>query len=139
LPEVVSRLTDPQIPYHRGSPYGGKGWDTSDPTIGDVHQWNIWGGKELQYQEYDRLGGRFVRYEASTLMHIKLKLPIFSEFGIPGMPTMSTIKYWMQDADKSQYYAQSQLMGQHTKAGSFERRFAIVMNENFRLTSDFET
>ncbi|KAF8184215.1 glycoside hydrolase [Pholiota molesta] len=122
LPEVVSRLTDPQIPYHRGSPYGGKGWDTSDPTIGDVHQWNIWGGKELQYQEYDRLGGRFV-----------------SEFGIPGMPSMSTIKYWMQDADKSQYYAQSQLMAQHTKAGSFERRFAIVMNENFKLTSDFET
>ena len=61
LPEVVSRLTDPPIPYHRGSPYGGKGWDTSDPTVGDVHQWNVWGGKELQYQEYDRLGGRFVR------------------------------------------------------------------------------
>jgi len=61
LPEVVSRLTDPPIPYHRGSPYGGKGWDTSDPTVGDVHQWNVWGGKELQYQEYDKLGGRFVR------------------------------------------------------------------------------
>ncbi|KAF8959158.1 glycoside hydrolase family 2 protein [Flammula alnicola] len=122
LPEVVSRLTDPQVPYHRGSPYGGKGWDTSDPTIGDVHQWNVWGGKEFQYQEYDRLGGRFV-----------------SEFGMPGMPSMSTIKYWMDGADKSQLYTQSQLMAQHTKAGSFERRFAIVMNENFRLTSDFET
>ena len=36
LPEVVSRLTDPEVPYHRGSPYGGKGWDTADPTIGDV-------------------------------------------------------------------------------------------------------
>lgn len=72
-------------------------------------------------------------------MHIKLNLPIFSEFGMPGMPSMSTIKYWMQDADKSQYYAQSQLLAQHTKAGSFERRFAIVMNENFRLSSDFET
>lgn len=61
LPEIVATLTDPPVPYHRGSPYGGKGWDTADPTIGDVHQWNIWGGKELQYQEYDRLGGRFVR------------------------------------------------------------------------------
>lgn len=36
LPEVVARLTDPPTPYHRGSPYGGKGWDTSDPTIGDI-------------------------------------------------------------------------------------------------------
>lgn len=61
FPDIVSSLTDPPIPYHRGSPYGGKGWDTSDPTIGDVHQWNVWGGKELPYQEYDRLGGRFVR------------------------------------------------------------------------------
>ncbi|KAF8148252.1 glycoside hydrolase superfamily [Crassisporium funariophilum] len=122
LPDVVSRLTDPPIPYHRGSPYGGKDWDTSDPTVGDVHQWNVWGGKELPYQEYDKLGGRFV-----------------SEFGIPSMPSMSTIDYFMDGSDKSQYYAQSQLMAQHTKAGSFERRFAIVMNENFKLTSDFET
>lgn len=38
LPSVVEELTDPVIPYHRGSPYGGKGWDTADPTVGDVHQ-----------------------------------------------------------------------------------------------------
>ncbi|KAF8900302.1 glycoside hydrolase superfamily [Gymnopilus junonius] len=122
LPDIVATLTDPPVPYHRGSPYGGKGWDTSDPTIGDVHQWNIWGGKELQYQEYDRMGGRFI-----------------SEFGIPSMPSMRTVNYWMAGADESQFYPQSQLVAQHTKAGSFERRFAIVMNENFRLTTDFET
>ncbi|KAF8073394.1 glycoside hydrolase [Lyophyllum atratum] len=122
LPEVVAALTDPEIPYHRGSPYGGKGWDTADPTIGDVHQWNIWGGKELPYQDYDKLGGRFV-----------------SEFGIPSMPDLRTISHWMDGADKSEWYSQSTLMAQHTKAGSFERRFAIVMNENFRLTSDLET
>jgi len=62
-----------------------------------------------------------------------------SEFGIPSMPSMRTIEYWMQGADKTQWYAQSQLMAQHTKAGAFERRFAIVMNENFRLTTDLET
>ena len=61
LPEVVEKLTDPQIPYHRGSPYGGKGWDTADPTVGDIHQWDIWGGKERSWQEYFRMGGRFVR------------------------------------------------------------------------------
>ncbi|KAJ7062793.1 glycoside hydrolase family 2 protein [Mycena amicta] len=62
------------------------------PTIGDIHQWNIWGGKELPYQDYAKLGGRFV-----------------SEFGIPGHPEMKTIKYWMADAPKEQWHAQSAL------------------------------
>ncbi|KAJ2920787.1 hypothetical protein H1R20_g16307, partial [Candolleomyces eurysporus] len=119
LPDVVNTLTEGSIPYHRGSPYGGKGWDTSDPTVGDVHQWNIWGGKELPWQEYGRLGGRFV-----------------SEFGIPAMPSMKTIEYWMQGVDPRERYAQSKIIAQHNRAGAFERRFAITMNENFRLTSD---
>lgn len=36
LPEIVTRLTGLDVPYWRGSPYGGKGWDTADPTVGDV-------------------------------------------------------------------------------------------------------
>ncbi|KAJ7283262.1 glycoside hydrolase [Mycena rebaudengoi] len=119
LPEVVTALTGPQpIPYHRGSPYGGKGWDTADPTIGDVHQWNIWGGKEFLYQDYVKLGGRFV-----------------SEFGIPSIPEMKTVDYWMDGAGEEQRHAQSALMAQHCRAGSFERRLAILMNENFRVTT----
>lgn len=31
------------------------------------------------------------------------------------------------------------MMAQHNRAGNHERRFAILMNENFRLTSDLET
>ncbi|KAF7294523.1 hypothetical protein MKEN_01445000 [Mycena kentingensis (nom. inval.)] len=123
LPSVVEALTGPQtIAYWRGSPYGGKGWDTSDPTIGDVHQWNIWGGKELPYQQYESLGGRFV-----------------SEFGLPGHPSMNTVKYWMGDAPAEQWYAQSPLIAQHVRAGLFERRFAILMNDMFRTTEDLET
>jgi beta-mannosidase len=60
LPGIVSRYA-PEVAYHRGSPYGGEGWDTADPTVGDVHQWNVWAGKGLPLQDYDRLGGRFVR------------------------------------------------------------------------------
>ncbi|KAK7053733.1 glycoside hydrolase superfamily [Favolaschia claudopus] len=123
LPEVVAALTGPQpIPYHRGSPYGGKGWDTSDPTVGDVHQWNIWGGKEYPYHDYVKLGGRFV-----------------SEFGIPSHPEMKTIEYWMDGAGEEERHAQSALMAQHCRAGQFERRLAILMNENFRVTEDLET
>ncbi|KAJ7688293.1 glycoside hydrolase superfamily [Mycena rosella] len=123
LPEVVGALTGPQpVPYHRGSPYGGKGWDTADPTVGDVHQWNIWGGKEFPYQDYVKLGGRFV-----------------SEFGIPSHPEMKTIEYWMDGAGAEARHAQSALMAQHCRAGSFERRFAILMNEGFRVTEDLAT
>ncbi|KAH9831470.1 glycoside hydrolase superfamily [Rhodofomes roseus] len=121
LPEVVERLTSPPIPYHRGSPYGGEGWDTTDPTIGDVHQWDIWAGKERPWQEYGERGGRFV-----------------SEFGIPSFPEIRTVDYWLA-GNTEERHAQSKLMAQHNRAGNHERRFAILMNENFRVTSDFET
>ncbi|KAI1789937.1 glycoside hydrolase [Ganoderma leucocontextum] len=121
FPAVVAEHCDPPIPYHRGSPYGGKGWDTSDPTIGDVHQWNIWGGKEWPWQEYPSNGGRFV-----------------SEFGIPAFPDIKTVDYWLDGSTKDRW-AQSKAMAQHDRAGSHERRFAIVMNENLRLTGDLET
>jgi beta-mannosidase len=54
------------------------------------------------------------------------------------MPDMRTIDYWMEGNDKDRF-VQSKTMQQHTKAGSYERRFALLMNDNFRLTSDFET
>lgn len=54
------------------------------------------------------------------------------------MPDIRTIDHWL-DGDKTQRYSQSRLMAQHNKAGSHERRFAILMNENFRLTGDLET
>ena len=63
----------------------------------------------------------------------------YSEFGLPALPVMSTIKQWMGAAPESEYYSQSPIIAQHNRAGSFERRFAIVMNENFRLTEDLET
>ncbi|EIW52338.1 glycoside hydrolase [Trametes versicolor FP-101664 SS1] len=121
LPGIVAALCDPPIPYHRGSPYGGEGWDTSDPTVGDIHQWDIWAGKERPWQEYAFRNGRFI-----------------SEFGIPSFPDIKTVDYWL-DGNVKERWAQSRLMAQHNRAGNHERRFAIVMNENFRLTGDLET
>ena len=61
-----------------------------------------------------------------------------SEFGIPSFPDIKTVDFWL-DGNKKDRWAQSKLIAQHDRAGSHERRFAIVMNENFRLTSDIET
>lgn len=52
---------------------------------------------------------------------------------------MKTINYWSQGADEKQMYAQSPLMAQHCRAGAFERRFAIAMDDNFRMSEDLET
>ena len=73
-----------------------------------------------------------------AFMGIEGLTPCNSEFGIPAFPSMKTVAYWMEGVDPREWYAQSKAMAQHTRAGAFERRFAIVMNENFRLTADLE-
>jgi len=43
----------PDTYYHFGSPWGGK--NTTDPTVGDLHQWNVWHGSQEKYQNFDKL------------------------------------------------------------------------------------
>jgi beta-mannosidase len=121
LPDIVHTLTSPEVPYWPGSPYGGEGWDTADETVGDVHQWNVWAGKERNYHDWDLMAGRFI-----------------SEFGMPSLPDIRTVEYWHGD-DTAERHPQSKMMQQHNKAGSHERRFAIAMNENFRYNGDLES
>ncbi|KAG8898984.1 hypothetical protein FRB99_007008 [Tulasnella sp. 403] len=123
FPDIVARLS-PGVPYWCGSPYGGKSWyDTDDLTVGDIHEWHVWCNTSPgeYYQNYDILGGRFV-----------------SEFGLPSFPCMSTVNGWLKEIDASQRYPQSKVVAQHCRAGSFERRFATYMNENFRMTDNLE-
>ena len=60
-----------------------------------------------------------------------------SEFGIPAMPDIRTVDHWL-DGNTKDRWPQSKTMAQHCRAGAFERRFAVVMNENFRFTTDLE-
>lgn len=122
LPKLVKELTSPCIPYVYGSPYGGEGDDTSDPTIGDVHQWDVWAGKGEPFQDFDILGGRFI-----------------SEFGVPSLPCFRTVEAFFSSNDTSERFPQSTVIQQHTRAGSYEKRFAVLMNENFRMTGDLES
>ncbi|GFZ45160.1 Beta-mannosidase B [Saitozyma sp. JCM 24511] len=116
LPEVVGRLSN--IHYHRSSPYGGK--DSRDPTVGDIHQWNVWHGTQEPWANWDKLAGRFV-----------------SEFGMQGYPDMRTVETW--DDDKSQLFPQSRVSVNHNKADGFERRLELYLMENFRHAFDMES
>ncbi|ORX35177.1 glycoside hydrolase family 2 protein [Kockovaella imperatae] len=116
LPEVVERLSN--IHYHRSSPYGGK--NTTDPTVGDIHQWNVWHGTQNPWTEWDILSGRFV-----------------SEFGMQGYPDIRTVQEWTDD--KSQLFPQSRIAVQHNKATGFERRLELYLMENYRHAFDMES
>ncbi|KAJ5806739.1 hypothetical protein N7474_010331 [Penicillium riverlandense] len=115
LPEVVSEHS-PSTFYHPGSPWG-DGKISSDPTVGDMHQWNVWHGTQEKYQIFDTLGGRFN-----------------SEFGMEAFPQRSTIDYFIEN--KEDLFPQSHVMDFHNKADGHERRLATYLVENLRSSTD---
>ncbi|KAL4974102.1 glycoside hydrolase superfamily [Aspergillus desertorum] len=118
LPKAVKKLI-PSAYYHPGSPWG-DGKITSDPTVGDMHQWNVWHGTQEKYQIFDTLGGRFN-----------------SEFGMEAFPHMATIDHFVtSEADK---YPQSHVLDFHNKADGHERRIATYLVENLRTATELET
>ena len=117
LPNVVSAEA-PSVPYHPGSPWG-DGKLTSDPTVGDMHQWNVWHGTQEKYQIFDSLGGRFN-----------------SEFGMEAFPHIATIRKFVEhDQD---LYPQSHVLDFHNKADGHERRIATYLVENVRTATKLE-
>ncbi|KAK8034728.1 Beta-mannosidase B [Apiospora rasikravindrae] len=117
LPDVCKKLI-PATYYHPGSPWGGV--DTRDPTVGDIHQWNVWHGTQEKYQNFDKLVGRFV-----------------SEFGMEAFPSVKTIDSFLplgkKDPDR---YPQSSTIDFHNKADGHERRIALYLVENMRYAPD---
>lgn len=108
----------PDTYYHYGSPYGGK--TTTDPTTGDIHQWNVWHGSQEKYQNFDKLVGRFV-----------------SEFGMEAFPNIKTIEAFLPlGKDDPDRFAQSSTVDFHNKADGHERRIALYLVENFRYAPD---
>ncbi|KAI9730147.1 MAG: Beta-mannosidase B [Claussenomyces sp. TS43310] len=109
----------PDTYYHFGSPWGA-GRDTQDPTVGDIHQWNVWHGTQERYQDFDKLVGRFV-----------------SEFGMEAFPNIKTIDSFLPlgkaDPDR---FPQSSTVDFHNKAAGHERRLALYLVENLRYAPD---
>ncbi|KAI5859639.1 glycoside hydrolase family 2 protein [Durotheca rogersii] len=117
LPDACRELC-PAVYYHPGSPWGGV--DTRDPTIGDIHQWNVWHGSQEKYQNFDKLVGRFV-----------------SEFGMEAFPSVRTIDAFLPlGRDDPDRYPQSSTVDFHNKADGHERRIALYLVENMRYAPD---
>ncbi|KAJ5895666.1 Glycoside hydrolase family 2 immunoglobulin-like beta-sandwich [Penicillium taxi] len=117
LPDLVAEHS-PSTFYHPGSPWG-DGKKTSDPTVGDLHQWNVWHGTQQKYQIFDTLGGRFN-----------------SEFGMESFPYLPTIQYFVEN--EQDLHPQSHVMDFHNKADGHERRLATYLVENVRLATELE-
>ena len=118
LPKVISE-EHPSVIYHPGSPWGG-GKHTDDPTMGDIHQWNVWHGSMKKYQDFDQIGGRFV-----------------SEFGMEAYPHLETINYAV--TNPAQRYPGSMVLDHHNKAGDHERRLMTYVAENFRIKDELSS
>ncbi|KAM0515267.1 hypothetical protein ACHAPE_006224 [Trichoderma viride] len=115
LPKLVEE-EDPGKIYHPSSPWG-DGKPTADPTVGDIHQWNIWHGAMNKYQEAVGMGGRFV-----------------SEFGMEAYPHLSTTR--RMASDPAQLYPGSMVLDFHNKAIGHERRMMSYVVDNFRPRHD---
>ncbi|KAF5387820.1 hypothetical protein D9615_000372 [Tricholomella constricta] len=119
LPEIVNKYCD--IYYHRASPYSGQGKPTTDKTLGDLHQWNVWHGSQEPWHNWDILAGRFV-----------------SEFGMEGFPNIRTVDHWL-GGNKSERFPQSRINNNHNKADGFERRLELYLVENFKHSFEMES
>lgn len=117
LPRVAANEA-PWIPYHPGSPWG-DGKISSDPTVGDMHQWNVWHGTQEKYQIFDTLGGRFN-----------------SEFGMEAFPHLATIQSFVEKEED--LYPQSHVLDFHNKADGHERRIATYLVENVRTETSLK-
>ncbi|EPS44499.1 hypothetical protein H072_1520 [Dactylellina haptotyla CBS 200.50] len=118
LPDIMAEDGN-GVFYHPGSPWG-DGKITSDRTVGDMHQWNVWHGTQEKYQIFEHLGGRFN-----------------SEFGMEGFPHIQTIDSFLSP-NSNERYQQSSIVDFHNKADGHERRIATYLVENFRTVEDFE-
>ncbi|GAB1218543.1 hypothetical protein ATERTT37_007802 [Aspergillus terreus] len=117
LPKWIQE-EDPSKIYHPGSPWGDRK-HSADPTVGDIHQWDIWHGQMRKYQDCADLAGRFI-----------------SEFGMEAYPHLETIRRVI--TDPAQQRPGSMMMDFRNKAIDHERRLMTYVAENFLVPSDLQ-
>jgi beta-mannosidase len=120
LPKIVKEETK-GVPYHPSSPWG-NGTSTTlkvDPTVGDIHQWNVWHGEMKPYQKLPEMGGRFV-----------------SEFGMEAYPHLETMEKCITKEEDRRPGCMT--VDFRNKAIGHERRLISYVSENFQVKYDLE-
>ncbi|PVH82573.1 glycoside hydrolase family 2 protein, partial [Cadophora sp. DSE1049] len=114
LPAIAAELA-PNVPYWVNSPWGGK-TSSNDPTVGNVHEWNVWHIMQRPYQDYRYLGGRFV-----------------TEFGMASHPLLRTLAQFTPDPKTG--HPQSRLLACRSKGGDQAHKTAGYLASNIRYDS----
>ncbi len=117
LPEVVEEL-HPGIAYRKSSPYSDDYGLRSD-SIGDYHDWDVW-GQGLEFDLFNTKKSRF-----------------FSEYGFQGFPSLETIKKFAPDP--ADWSPTSEVMLSHQRAGTNgNQKIEAMMERDYGTPRDFE-
>ncbi|KAF8320927.1 glycoside hydrolase [Clavulina sp. PMI_390] len=120
LPEVVNRIGNGDVYYHRSSPYSIPGKSSMDLKHGDLHNWNVWHGEQLDYQKWEYMSARFV-----------------SEFGMQAFPDRRTVDHWL-GGNTAERSPQSRTSVSHNKSTGHEKRLAQYLIDNFPYSMDMD-
>jgi beta-mannosidase len=116
LPDWLSKL-DPDTSYWPSSPSSNTPFHNANgQEMGDAHFWDVWHGRKP-----------FTAYRASY--------PRFmSEFGFQAFPTMETIEFYTQPADRN---LTSYIMEHHQRGNHGNGLIIAQMTDTFRMPKDF--
>ncbi|CAK9436429.1 uncharacterized protein LODBEIA_P09870 [Lodderomyces beijingensis] len=115
IPEAIHKLAN-QVIYRYGSPYSDPSHSSYDVSIGDSHQWLVWHGPRLPYQEWPQLSGRFV-----------------SEFGMLAFPSYNTLA---SHISPDQLYFNSTMVNFHNKAMNGVVNSKHYVEQNIHIPSN---
>ena len=118
LPEIVAE-EHPGIAYRKSSPYSDDYGLRSD-SIGDYHDWDVW-GQALEFDLFNKKKSRF-----------------FSEYGFQGFPSFEAVKKFAH-AERD-WSATSEVMLSHQRAGTNgNQKIDAMMRRDYGVPRDFES
>lgn len=116
LPAIVAEH-HPDICYRKSSPYSNDNGMRSD-SIGDYHDWDVW-GQALEFDLYNHKKSRF-----------------FSEYGFQGFPSFSTVERFAPE--ERDWAVTSEVMLSHQRAGSSgNQKINAMLQRDYGEPKDF--
>lgn len=117
LPEWLAQL-DPDTDYWPSSPSSNTPFrDVNGQRMGDAHYWDVWHGRK-PFTAYRDQYPRFM-----------------SEFGFQALPTLDTIKFYAEEADRNMT---SYIMEHHQRGNHGNGLILAQMTATFRMPKDFD-